>query len=797
MIYFKPGIQVTDETAIDANDGTIAVKAISDYGVYYQLTRAGLFDQVSYTGLFKNLTPGTYDLAAYNLNNEGVYTTVTIVKATEFTTHYKYKLEFESERGDAQYLIKISDMKRQYPISEYPKELIPGEEPAVFSTKLQNEDKAEVFAPTALTFNFIADGTFTVDQFATADERTYFVEYFENDSLLFRGWLLPDQVDDSYDDPGYEVSLVATDGLLSLKAADFGNDTDIRLFGIQAWLTMVRYCLEKLDYSIGNIIIVKSLQYDGEMDYNQVGNWADLFYDEDGMPLTVYNGLEKLLREFKVVLFQDKGEFKLIDFNAVSHKILAHNEVAYNKAFYEYGLYNELVLQGAEVEQPGVLKIGVCEDLVPIKKIPPLTYDDSFKQLIAKLDFNLLSLLFDNPSFEIGSVEGELPIGFKPSTDGGTVVAGVTKTDAFIGDWSFKVHGNGSNLGYFDLDTPFIIDQPNKSLQISFNWKPTANPSSGITEFGLVFAVLAYFVRDDGAMFYLQQSPYRGLDTLNSDDNDYEQSSEVVWQQIVQPHEFHSEGEVVSIKGSPTRDYVGWQSFSLNSPPIPGTGTMQFRIYNTKGVFFDDSFQPDRLQGKTYVSIGYNINEFVLYDNLSLTLNDFENSYNKQVGERHIVTNLTNFAKSEKKTVEIPVTNYPNNKRIASNVFYGLDYTTAKVGYLWKDPFQTTQLTGPVEPGTDIETTGYLGQVIINQLARSYQRPMYKLEPTVASGSLSFYTLFEVAGYEGKPFIPFSITHYPARSEAALVIVETDDTDFLSEYQYLAKYEKNAKKIVQ
>jgi len=802
MIYFKPNPRITDELYIGSNDGSIHAIAISDTsGISYSLTGANIVSVTSITGTYTGLQPGNYVLTATNLAGESTTLNFGIVKATEFTTHNKYKLEFENEDGTVNYLVKISNMQKQYSSFQYPVLLQTSSEPVIHSIKLQEEDKSSPFAPSSLTINLITDGNFTVDEFATADERTFFVEYFEGDNLIFKGWLLPDQVDDVYDDLGYDVSLVATEGLLSLKGIEFGDGTGVRLFRIQPWLALVRYCLDKLDYFIGNITIVKSLQYDGQMDYNNVGLWADLFYDEDGVAITVYDALELLLTQFKVVLFQNEGKFFIVDYNVLSHLILAPNQSLYDLSFYEYDVNNQLLYSGQNVTQPNRLKIGVNEELIPVQKIPPLSYDNSFKQLEAKLDFNLLSLLYNNPSFEVGAVEGQLPLGFKQATDGGLTTAGVTKSDAYLGDWSLKIYGNGSNYGKIEFSETVPIDQIHKSLQLSFNWKPTKynNGLSADLEQGLVFAVLPYFLRDDGKAYYLRQAPYRALsDDQIESPNRYDQPSDAQWIEIKSPQEqFLSEGNLTSIKGAPTNDYSGWQSFSINSPEIPGTGQLTFHIYSTKAVFFDESFQPGNLQGESYTNISYDTRYYVLYDNLVLTLNDTAESYNKQIGEKHVVTNMTNYAKSEKKTVDIPVTNYTTNKRLAANVFYGLDYATANTRSLWKDHFVNTETTDSSTPAnTRTYITGYLPQVTINQLARSYQRPMYKLEPTVQSGALSFFSIFEVAGYEGKPFIPFSITHSPAKSEAELVICETDDTEFDSQYQYIAKFEKNAKKIV-
>lgn len=793
MIAIK-SIQTTDQTQEGVNDGTARVQVVSDtFMEEITLYLGAVAISSSSTGSFGGLAPGDYRVFARNALGETAEEYFTIVAATADTTTLKYIIETDD------FVIRIHDVKHQYSVGAYPKQLtLAGSVSHV--TAFQSEDKAEPFSPSRLEFVIDDDGVFDTDEFALAEETDFFVEYVRGDQS-FKGWLLPDQVEDTYADSGdgtysyKSVALYASDGLLSLKSADFGNGTGADMFGIKSWYLLVRSCLDKLGYDYGNIVIVKSLQFNGVMDWFQIGCWADLFYDENGTPDNAYEALSKLLKGFKFNLFQHNGQFILCDNNVISRRVRGYDGAKYNAAFYEYDGLGNLVNEGADVLQPTYYKVGVNADLVPIKQEPQISYDKSFKQLQADVKFNLLALLFNNPSFEIDAVAGQLPFGIKQNTDsGGIPSAKLVAGRAYLGDYSFQVPGTGTlssptgsqtdTGGFVEFTNPIIIDQSGKTIKISFNWQP--DEYTPIPELGLVFSVTVVFRRDDGKEWYLQQAPYRALivQQAGAGNANYDQSDMIVWQEAGGT-EFHSEGAWVSLKGNPTKDFTGWQSFNIDSPPLPsGTGQLFVHFRGTKAVPYDEdeTFSDDRFISRVYFAIAPNDAYTVRYDNFIVTQGDPEETYNKQIGETHTVTNNTNYGKSEKKTVDIDLFGYAANKRIAGNIFYGKDYLTADASGKWTDPFVFFPPT-------------LLPAVVVQQLARSYQRPMYKINFTVEGNYVPFFSVFEVEGYEGRPFVPFSIEHKPNDNEVVMILVETDDTDMNGDYEYLAKFEKSAKKV--
>lgn len=789
-------IQHTDETGVDLNNGTISAFASSSYliNIYilYRVTDSGDVAFASRpNGFFTGVQPGTYYVVA---KDDGgcvkTSSTVTVLESTATVSRLKYVMEFNDIKEKLNNRVEFYNINGNY---EQPIEIEGADSPLIHKTALTDETKECPFATSALTINLVTSELFSVDEFALSEERTWFIKWLQDGELRFQGWLLPDQIQDMYDDLGYTVELVATDGLLSLKGEDFRATNGLQQFGIRSFNQILFWCLDSLGYEYGNITIIKSLQFNNTMNWSNVGLWSDLFYDENGTNDDVYTVLEKILSSFKLCIFQQDGRFILCDWNVVYH---ANNPVIagrYNTCFYEYNRNGDLVNSGTNVIQPEQKQVGFKSDIEPLGNQHTLNYDLAFSKVQANIDFKDLVLLFTNPSFERPGIPGNLPDGIVQNGEsGGVDQAYATNDDAYIGDFSLRVPGTGNSNGFIETMPAIVIDQVNKAVQLSFNWKVPYY----FDDSGLVFSVAVVFFAQDGTAYYLQQSPYRALERgylpapldPDPDKDPYDQSDRVVWEYATTEGEYHSEGELVTLKGSPVKDYIGWQSFSITSPALPSTGQLYVRIYGTKAVYYDDneSLQGNnkRFAGEVYINVPFVPQWYCLYDNFQITITDADTAYNKKIGETHTIVNKTNYGKAEKKIVDFSLFTYIDNKRVAGNVFYGLDYLTADNSELWNDQLQGEELKDK------------LPAIIVRQVARSYQRPMYLFQGLVQATFIKFLTLFSLRFYENHNFIPYSIELNVKDAEADILICETDDRNFNNEYTYLAKFEKSAKKIV-
>lgn len=581
--------------------------------------------------------------------------------------------------------------------------------------------------------------------------------------LDWQGWLLPDELQDLYADPNYAISMIATDGLLSLKGSTFGDlslyylDQQgikrlIQLFGLKKWVYLVKICLDQLGYDYGSTTIVSSLTYfPVDNNWLNYSTWADLFYDTNNAPKDTYSALEILLKGMHLQIFQHKGKFVLWDINDVYYR--NNSPISLQSYCFETDL-DTILTQG---ELPSNLPIGANQLNKPINPQQTLNYDKAFSQIEADITFTLLSLLYPNPGFEINSTQGALPQGFVKN---GTIDAYLNydpqdplnpNVGAFSGDWELKIKDNWPGRfgydfnNYIHLSTPIIVDQPFKKLNLSYMWRayfpaPTFPNSLPVT-----------IVTFTGSVTGTKWTWWIGV-TNN------------LWQvETVEPFN-HTAAPNIE-----TTDYTAWNSFNISTDIFPeGSGTLDIRIL-PPSYWYPGHDLP------TGTPLEVDI------DNLVLTISDAQDAYNFQTGENHLVTNITSYAKSEKKNIDLSMFTFPGNKRMSGNLSYGSDYLTSKITNEWKFALSVEQ------------SPDRLPANIIRRFAKNYQRPMYKFQGDISSDTANYYAIWILSGYESKTFIAFTIEMDLRNSTGNVVLIEIDDTQMQSFYQYVPIYSKSAR----
>lgn len=804
LTFPNPAV-TTDETSEGANDGTATVFATGTGGfVTYYLDGYGTSG-----GYFLDLAPGDYTVTAEDAKGCTATISFTINPfIVPSGTRYKYRLKFTTVLTGIEYELKFLDQKNFYDEEIYPLDLTGTDSPLMPKTTNSNEDKTEVICPSSLRINLLYDGeTFSITEFALAAERDWKIELYRNGELDWQGWLLPDEIQDLYADPQYPIQLIATDGLLSLKGATFsdlsiyntysdGIRTYSPIFGIRKWVYLLRICLEQLGYDYGETTLVSSLTYQS---YNanqwlNYSTWADVFYDENDNPVSVYDALVILLGSLHLQIFQHKGKFQIRDINDLYYRnsgILAtqfsQSVIKFNKAF-------TTVTTGVA---PDNSVVGYNKINRPINPQQTLNYDKAYNRLEAKIDFSLLSLLYENPSFEINSVVGELPEGFQ-DLHGGISQKGLIDTDAYDGKWSLQVGWNTSLTypesidHFFETEAPFYsVDQPNKSAKVSFMWKPSPDNFDFIDGmWGVTFSFAIVFIDGtSGNGYFLKTPDFKPYNILQwsdgSDTTDFNSVTENTWQGLDGGYTFdYWDGDAVAIKGFPTTDYTGWQSFSIDTGAFPesGIGKLLLRFYGAAFIPFQPlQTVPIPFTGKGNFFFYTNNVGYYRIDNLNITLSDAVNPYNRQIGESHVIKNVTEYAKAEKKQVDLKLFTYPNNKRIAGNFMYGDVYDTASLSNEWL--FRLSPDLTPARLPTNV----------LKRIARNYQRPMFKWQGDILSDVINYNMIFTIEGLDGRMFIPFTIEMDLRNSVGNIVLIEIDDTATQDGYTYSPLFEKSAR----
>jgi hypothetical protein len=775
---------ITDETNIGANDGTANMFATSSYNpiVYYLINSGGTIGSNS-TGYFTGLVPDTYSIKAVDANLCTIINTGVVKPYSTSYTHFKYRLTFanitKSPIPSIQWELRLLDMKHNYDNTIYPIDITGTDTPIIYKKSDENEDKTSGIITSQLTINLKYTGKdFTPSEFSLVPERSWKAELYKNGIMEFQGWLLPDEIQDFYADPNYDIKLIATDGLASLKGNLWGNglggngysSLQVQQFGFTQWIDLIKQCLDQLGYVYGPTILVSSLRYNGGYNTDlwlQMGSWSDILYDNSGNAVDTYTALELLLKGLKLSIIQHKGQFVLLNWNDLFY---ANNGVVtaeYLKAFYLFASdFSNVAATGINVEQPLLQLIGFDAPNKPINPMQSLNYDKPYN-IEVDVNFNILSLLYNNPSFEIGAVQGNLPPGVSKI---GTINAflnydpfnpSIPNQGANNGNWELRfsgglIYGSGIHFNdYLYFTNEIVIDQPNKKVNLSLFYRPKA--ISGYTNvLNSVFSFAIIFTAQISGNKYL-------------------------WTNTGSPGGNTSKWQLVSsapgagqTTGQKITDYVSWNSYSEVTDILPegGIGTLNFRMYagDYFGYTSDHSLYPP---DGTILTVDI--------DDLIITLSDAVDSLNLQTGEKHIITAVTGVPQANLKQIENKLFTFPNNKRLAGNIFTQHDYASGLVQNLWNFALKSA------DPKDRLTAT------ISRSIARNYSRPMYIFEGDIQTAYLQYFSVFQLGFYETRIFMPYLIELDCRNNTSHIIIIELSDADAQNIYQYLPVYQKNSR----
>lgn len=775
-IYIKT-FKITPELDGGNNSATINVFAVSSFEpITYRLIKVGYPDVTNTTGYFTGVTPGGYFVVAEDTNGCSVERDVTIHPFDTSQTHFKYRLKFIDTLSVNIWELRLLDMLNVYDSAVYPKDITGGEgSPVKVTTANQNEDKTESIIPTVLEATLRYTGEdFTPDEFISVPEKSWKVELYKNGLMYFQGWLLPDQTQDFYMDLPYEIQIQATDGLPSLKGNTWGDGSggqgysnfQTQQYGLARWKNLVKQCLDQLGYNYFSPVIVSSLRfnniYSRDLWYN-LSTWSDILYDSSGVAVDTYTALQNLLGAFKLCIFQQKGRFFMVNWNDLSY---INNPLVADKfalSFYEFAEdWSNIDATGLDVEQPIIQSIGFKNPIAPINPPQSLNYDKPYN-IEVDISFNELALLYENPSFEIGAVQGELPSGMVGEAYGGNDIVAYCNYDtvtaspgsgAFDGNWELRIFGyhfyydpfTGALMPFLKIFPLILIDQYGMKLSFSFKWRPSFSTPGGtasnpIPTFVIIFKDQGitpyYWAFDTGLWIPLSNSyPMTGVPTLTNG------------------------------------DITGWQDFTTTTTqfPITSMGTIEVRFYCVP--IYQPSHDP-----ASYVGDGA---QYVDYDMLTITQLDANPSSTLQVSESHYETAVTGIPNADLKITSLSLFTYPNNKRVAGNVFTLNDYLTGQVANLWN-----FNLSG--------DRLDRLPATVSKAIARNYSRPMYIFEGDFKAVDIQFYGMFILKYYEGRVFQPFSIMIDCRMATGHIIMIECDDSLAQFIYTYTAIYQNNAR----
>jgi hypothetical protein len=748
------------------SDGTIvAVATTSKTGLLYSI------DNINFqsSGTFTGLIPASYTVYAKDDGGCNINQITTVFPYQVAISGEKYRMEFTTEKTELPIVVKLFDTQNQF-LS--PVQLtIAGSNPLEKKYQDDNEYKFSPIIGCTVTAIVVADGTFDPNEFIFSDERRWRIEVYEDGSLDFQGWLLPDEMTDQYQDFPYTFTMVFTDGIASLKGIDFYDLNNSKIYGLYPVIKVWEFCFNNLGYNIGNTHLISSLNISLAADivdqWNKTLVWGDAFYDTNGIPDDCYTVLEKTMNGFGLRLFQHNGSFLMV----------STADLTYNTASYSIHFDQSFATAVLDSLTPSVQGIGLGLGNEPVNPPQNLRFDKAISILNGNVAFNAISLLNKDPSFEYGNIEGQLPVGWKNGGYGGPQ-AGMHKdpTKSYDGDWVFEIGNTGINpadtnaFGMIFVDQNnggYLIDQVNKKVSVSFMFRPIIAGGGGASFMMIpVFALMFY---DANNTQYWFNTGDNNADMLGKWDSNPEK-----------PFPNSIKYGVGSILTTP---YVSaffneynlniYSTVSFETNGLPGTGRLFLRICGavqkqSNGVIVNNS--------------GIS-SEQVYIDNLQITLSDAVDDSVLQISETHRFTNLQTFAKSQTKDIDADLYTYTQNKYLSGNVLYGTNYADAQnVLNMWS--YSLGNISGDRLP-----------KIIFESIARNYQRPMVIWEGDIHSDTINYFDIYSISAYNNKKFMLLSLTKQYKESINTVVAVEIDNSDFNKTYKYISKYKNNARAI--
>jgi len=157
-----------------------------------------------------------------------------------------------------------------------------------------------------------ANPVLTFDEFALADEQTYYVTLLKNNETVLKGFIKPDGMQQSWVNDGWIVNIEVIDGLGAMKDLSFVQSNGLRFTGKISLFNVIKGCLDRtgLDLAINSSI---KLAYDGYVGNNVLKDTyvnASRYYKNDGETIMDCNEvLTSVLNICSGVITQQDGQW--------------------------------------------------------------------------------------------------------------------------------------------------------------------------------------------------------------------------------------------------------------------------------------------------------------------------------------------------------------------------------------------------------------------------------------------------------------------------------------------------------
>lgn len=270
--------------------------------------------------------------ATTSIDSDGRFTILGSDVEPNEDLNLKYFFEYDNVDGD-RFLCKIN--KKGYS----------GEATEIYGkaniTKGKAKDHLDTFRGTGLDIQLEANISLTLEDLYTDDEQSFTVRFYKNNKLVFRGFLKPDDVFESFVQDAWYINLTAIDGLGILENLSFVQEINgvdgLNIFGKRKAFDIVYFCLKRIGIPM-KINTFINTYYEGltpsdTLDpLQKIYMIADRFVKiDDNTIMSCEEVLKSVLDIFQAVITQIDGEWY----------IYKPNEL-YNNQYPKFRRYNEL-----------------------------------------------------------------------------------------------------------------------------------------------------------------------------------------------------------------------------------------------------------------------------------------------------------------------------------------------------------------------------------------------------------------------------------------------------------------------
>lgn len=196
--------------------------------------------------------------------------------------------------------------------------------PVVFNTPLE-DDKLHPMIGSQATLNLIATVDFALQSLYTENDRQFLVISYRNNSVVWRGFALPDNCREPFTFTPYPVSISCVDGLGLLKNLSFVQETGDIWLGKQSFLEVIYNCLNRLQIpdmvlnTCVNVYEITMSQGDNFDPLAQAYVNVERYFEDDGFtPMNCEEVLKSVLEEWKATILQSEGQWWIFRRNEVA-----------------------------------------------------------------------------------------------------------------------------------------------------------------------------------------------------------------------------------------------------------------------------------------------------------------------------------------------------------------------------------------------------------------------------------------------------------------------------------------------